>query len=347
MTTLFSIDGDRLEPLGASSLASESQLESWIEADPSIVGLDVLILGRQIVTDFGGRIDLLAIDSSGNLTVMELKRDRTPRDVVAQLLDYAAWVRTLTTREVHEIASRALGQPLTDAFRERFGAPVPEVLNANHSLLVVASDLDPASRRIVEYLAEEYGANINTAFFRVFERDGDQFLTTDWLLDQQEVEDRSETRQKAPWTGLWYANIGEGPTRSWQDMTTHGFLAAGGGRRYSAPLRNLRVGDSLYAYHIGHGYCGYGVVSGESVMARDFQVEGSPLLHLDLTQPNLGHDQDDPELAEYVVGVNWLKTFPLSAPQTFRGAFANQDIVCKLRHAQTIDFLQETFHTAN
>ena len=30
------------------------------------------------------------MDAEGNLTLVELKRDRTPRDVVAQILDYAS-----------------------------------------------------------------------------------------------------------------------------------------------------------------------------------------------------------------------------------------------------------------
>lgn len=46
----------------------------------------------------GGR---LAVSREGDLTVIELKRDRTPRDVVAQILDYATWVATLGTKQIH------------------------------------------------------------------------------------------------------------------------------------------------------------------------------------------------------------------------------------------------------
>ena len=49
-----------------------------------------MIIGRQINTAFGKYIDIQAMNSEGNLVVIELKRNRTPREVVAQTLDYAS-----------------------------------------------------------------------------------------------------------------------------------------------------------------------------------------------------------------------------------------------------------------
>lgn len=159
-------------------------IEDWVAKDPSLLGLDALIIGRQVPTDHGKYIDLLALDANGSIVIIELKKDRTPREIVAQVLDYASWVGTLTTPEVSARAEAYLGQRLVTAFRERFDSAVPETLNSSHSMLIVASELDPASRRIVEYLSEEHSVAINTAFFNVFEADGNQWLTTDMLLDQ-------------------------------------------------------------------------------------------------------------------------------------------------------------------
>jgi RecB family endonuclease NucS len=64
-------------------------LEAILEDDPSILGLDVLlVVGRQVITSFGTRADLLAIDSDGTVFIIEVKKARTPRD---------AWRRRSTT----------------------------------------------------------------------------------------------------------------------------------------------------------------------------------------------------------------------------------------------------------
>ena len=71
MTTLYKVAKGNLVPVRRQALASEEVLETWIAKDPSIIGLDVLVIGRQVVTDFNGRIDILAIDRDGALVIMD------------------------------------------------------------------------------------------------------------------------------------------------------------------------------------------------------------------------------------------------------------------------------------
>ena len=76
--------GDSPEPLSDSVLANEQLLEDMIVAAPRILSDEWMLIGRQEDTGVGGRIDLLAIAPDGGLILIELKRDRTSRDVVAQ-----------------------------------------------------------------------------------------------------------------------------------------------------------------------------------------------------------------------------------------------------------------------
>ena len=347
MTTLYRISGGKLTEVKRSSLPNESMLQDWIVENPDILGLDILVLGREIVTENGGQVDILAIDREGNLSVIELKRDRTPRNVVAQVLDYASWVVSLSTSDVHDIARDKLNVSLNDAFRERFDAPLPEKLNSNHSMLIVASEFDSSSERIVKYLANSYDVAINTAFFNVFEEDGEQLLATDWLMDQQQVVERSKSKEKAPWTGYYYVNSGDDSgVRSWEDMREFGFIAAGYRRIYSRRLEQLNIDDPVYVYQKGNGYVGFGFVVSLAVMAEDFRLSDDRLLsEVQLSEPGVLHDKGDPELADYVVGIRWKRTVPMREAKTFSGVFANQNVVCKLTHPATLDFLAKEFGT--
>ena len=345
VTRLYRIAGNHLTPLARSRLANEASLQGWIADEPSKVGLDVLVIGREVVIENGGRIDILAINREGDLSIIELKRDRTPRDIIAQVLDYASWVATLDSLNVQEIARQKLGKPLAEAFRERFDDTLPEILNSSHSMIIVASEFDASSERIVRYLADEHSVPINTAFFTTFEENGQQFLTADWLMDQEQVIERAE-RRKRPWTGYYYVNVGHHQgSRSWDDMKRFGFIAAGGLRKYSMQLDRLSPGDPLYAYQKGHGYVGFGVVAGNPVMAKDFRVNGNPLNPEELADQGILRNRDDSDTAEYLVAVDWRNTVALDDAFNFGGMFANQNVVCKLRHADTLDTLAERLGT--
>ena len=86
-----------------TTLSNEHLLEDMIVASPEILSDQWMIIGRQEDTGFGGRIDLLAIAPDGTLILIELKRGRTPREVVAQAIDYATWLEGIDAEEVGRI----------------------------------------------------------------------------------------------------------------------------------------------------------------------------------------------------------------------------------------------------
>src|SRR4051794_5074826 len=91
------------KPLQSTRLDLEQRLEDMLVEDPRIIGTDLLVIGRQVATDHGGYIDILALDVDGRVHVLELKRDRTPRDVVAQTLDYGSWVKNLSLENIEQL----------------------------------------------------------------------------------------------------------------------------------------------------------------------------------------------------------------------------------------------------
>ncbi len=194
---LWRVRNGKLTPLSDGRLDLESRLEDWLETDIGVLGRPLLTIGRQVQTDHGGVIDLLCLDPAGDLVVVELKRDRTPRDVTAQLLDYGSWVAGLSAEDVVDLAGDFLPKEvsLESAFRDRFDEPLPEVLNESHQLLVIGSTVDPASERIIRYLSDAYGVSINAVTFQYFrEPDGGQLVGRVHLLEPSEVESRARRK---------------------------------------------------------------------------------------------------------------------------------------------------------
>jgi len=165
--------GDEPKLLTGSRLPSEQTLEDMIVRDPRILSDEWMLIGRQEITSFGGRIDLLAIAPDASLVLVELKRDRTPREIIAQALDYASWVEGLSAEKIAQIYQRfSGGGSLDDAFTQRFGAGLDEeTLNESHQIIIVAAELDASTERIVSYLNARDIA-INVVFFQVFEHGG-------------------------------------------------------------------------------------------------------------------------------------------------------------------------------
>jgi hypothetical protein len=157
------------------------------------------------------------------------------------------------------------GKLLGEAFEELFGQAMPPTLNASHQLIIVASELDASTERIVSYAAH-YDIPLNVVFFRYFRDGSSEYLARSWLIDPAEAEERSRSsrRRRTPqdtWNGTdFYFSAGEGRHRNWDDMVRYGFISAGGGRWYSNSLKLLEPGHRIFANIPGTGYVGVGVV---------------------------------------------------------------------------------------
>jgi len=301
------------------------------------------------------------MDRDGNLVVLELKRNKTPREVVAQLLDYASWVKDLRDDDIAIVFEkfqrryRARKQPdsLDDAFRRHFGLKqLPEELNDSHSLVVIAAELDSSTERIVRYLSEQHAVPINAVFFRVFRDEDREYLTRAWFIDPTDAETgAARVSPEEEWNGEFYVSFGEYPDQRWEDARKYGFVSAGGGSWYTRTLHLLEPGNRIWVNVPGQGYVGVGIVTTPAVHISEFRVhtrqgQSVQISEVPLVETEMLAHADDPGTAPYLVGVEWIKTLPVEEAIHEKGFFGNQNTVCKptaKKWQHTIDRLKQRF----
>ncbi|AWN15327.1 hypothetical protein [Salinisphaera sp. LB1] len=352
--------GDKPEKLRPSGLADESLLEEQVMHDIAILDADWLLIGRQVRTDFDKFIDLLALDGDGNVIIIELKRNKTPREVVAQAIDYASWVVDLDASQIGEIY-RAFAErygrahdSLEAAFEHRFGVPLDSTdiqLNNAHQLVVVATKLDASTERIINYLNDHADIAINALFFAAFEDAGNHYLSRAWMIDPEDSQKRVISRtSKQPWNGEFYVSFDR--DMPWEDARRLGFIAGGGALWYSRTLDLLSEGDRVWVNIPGTGYVGVGHVTGERCRADQYEFDTADgprtldQMELSETYSDLDANADD-EHAEYVVPVAWEKTVDRAHAVSESGLFGNQNTVCKPKTPKwdhTVKRLKHAWH---
>ncbi|MBN1458877.1 MAG: DUF91 domain-containing protein [Armatimonadetes bacterium] len=352
-TAIWKVD-TRPERLIESSLANENLLEEMIVAAPRMLSEEWMLIGRQEDTGFGGRVDLLAVSPDGSLVLIELKRDRTPREVVAQALDYAGWVKTLRPEDIAAIYGRfAPGRNLAQDFRDCFGHElVEETLNQSHQIAIVAASLDDSTERIVFYLSE-FDVPINVLCFQVFKLGAEQLLSRAWLLDPVRTQVNTATTADGanePWNGEFYCSFGHDEQRSWPDAVRYGFICGGGAPWYSRTLQLLSPGDRVWVKVPGFGFVGVGRATGRAQSAATFKVAtpdgAAPILEVARGGGYHREFVDDADRCEYFVPIQWLQTVPLEQAVQEIGLFGNQNTVCKPttpKWRSTVERLKEKF----
>lgn len=109
---MYRIDKDenRLIPFDKKKLIDfgfneRFHLQEWLANEPSAFGENLLIIQKEFswldVTN--GRVDLLALDKKGYLVIIELKRDRSGKDIAGKAVSYASFFRKANAKQIVSI----------------------------------------------------------------------------------------------------------------------------------------------------------------------------------------------------------------------------------------------------
>lgn len=173
-------------------------LEPWIASNSEIIGSDICIIGRQ-VSSKSGPIDLLGIDKSGNLIIIELKRGKLPREALAQAIDYASDCSDWSIDKLSEISSEYCGKTLEDLFVDVFPDVDLENLSVNSTqrIILIGFAIESSLERMIEWLSNSFGVNINAIILNYIKTSsGDELIARTSIISEELEKERVKKKKK-------------------------------------------------------------------------------------------------------------------------------------------------------
>lgn len=140
----------KLREYSFSELGFEERahLQEWVANEPECLGEELLIIQKEFAgfSDTKERLDLLALDKSGSLVIIENKLDDSGRDVTWQSLKYASYCSNLTKENIRQMYQEYLDKntPSSSAVEN-----ICEFLDAKDDWDNVEINKGPVSQRII------------------------------------------------------------------------------------------------------------------------------------------------------------------------------------------------------
>lgn len=180
-------------------------LQEWIVSNPECLGEPLLIIQKEFngFDNTSERLDLLALDKSGNLVIIENKTDSSGKDVVWQSVKYASYCSRLTDEKIINIfadylrkydsqnsddyiasAKQRINEFLSDSTEDDIG------LNPNETsqrIILVAAEFRQEVTSAVLWLMN-FGINIRCIKCQLFKFNNDFFFDTQQIIPVPEVE---------------------------------------------------------------------------------------------------------------------------------------------------------------
>jgi RecB family endonuclease NucS len=168
---LFTVHGSKAAPAVALSLADaglkeRGDLQEWVAGHPEILGPEIMVVTMEFDrwqsagAKNADRLDILGLHTSGELVVVELKRDKAPDTVEMQAIKYAAMASRFTLETLAEQHARYLTQRGKPTDEDAAGDLLAKHANITTEslrrprIVLLASDYPPTTSAAAVWLSE-------------------------------------------------------------------------------------------------------------------------------------------------------------------------------------------------
>lgn len=176
---------------GQVNIKEEKIIEEWVENHSFCLGLgELLIISRQQSAKKENTTlfpDLLAVDEQGQLYVIELKKGKSPRDIIAQSLEYASWASKLEDDFLINLSSNYLDEDFEKVFMSKFEVDTFPGFKSKAVLVLVAEDISPRVLEVSEYLRKEHQFEIYPVEMRLYYSGDSYFIESKVIGFDDEV----------------------------------------------------------------------------------------------------------------------------------------------------------------
>jgi len=217
---LWKIGGDKPQKVKQTQFKQEKlleeHLEDWIQAEPTMLGEPLLIIGRQVmIPDTKDRLDLLAVDPQGQAVIIELKRGKLKDPVDIQALRYASYISKWKFEHFESVARNFLGKAgdpdfnfneTFETFCQESGTDEVPDLNEDQRVIIVGSSVRDKLGSVALWLRDH---NVDIKLIEVTAyKEGDSLLV--------------EPNVIVPIPVSRFAKVGKGPTKGGSPWKTDG-----------------------------------------------------------------------------------------------------------------------------
>jgi hypothetical protein len=186
--------------LAEAGRTEKNDLEQWIKSNSDILGEDIIIIGEQVMTK-RGPLDFLCIDRSGNLVIVELKRDMLHREALAQAIDYTSDIASWDIDKLNSECEKYTGKKIEEYLSENFDLEDEELENISvnrfQKILLVGTRVDESLERMVEWLSNNYDININVLILKYTKtKSGDEIIARTTIIPESIEQEKTQRHQK-------------------------------------------------------------------------------------------------------------------------------------------------------